>query len=71
MLKMKNGRFWVEKKDFEILIKYFPTNRLFLTTWNRSRSSKHGFLIKNERKSGQKKIEKNIKKSYIFSFYFD
>ena len=55
-LKMKNGRFWVEKKDFEALIFDFPANRPFWSDCARSRRPKHRFLIKNGPKSGQKKI---------------
>ena len=55
-LKMKNGRFWVEKKDFEVLINDSPANRPFWSDLARSRRPKHRFLIKNGPKSGQKKI---------------
>ena len=55
-LKMKNGRFWVEKKDFEVLINDSPANRPVWSDCARSRRPKHRFLIKNGPKSGQKKI---------------
>ena len=55
-LKMKNGRFGVEKKYFEVLINDFPANRPFWSDCARSRRPKHRFLIKNGPKSGQKKI---------------
>ena len=43
-LKMKNGRFGVEKKDFEVLIKKNPANRLFRIDLDGSRGSKHCFF---------------------------
>ena len=54
-LKMKNGRFWVEKKYFEALIFDFPANRPFWSDCARSRRPKHRFLIKNGPTSGQQK----------------
>ena len=54
-LKIKNGRFWLEKKYFEILIEDFDANRPFPVASDRSRSSKHGFLRKYEPKSEPKK----------------
>ena len=55
-LKMKNGRFGVEKKDFEVLINDSPANRPFRSDLARSRRPKHRFLIKN----GQNQVKKNL-----------
>ena len=40
-LKMKNGRFWVEKKDFRVLINGTPANRPFRIDLEGSRRPKH------------------------------
>ena len=65
-LKMKNGRFWVEKKN-EALIFDFPANRPFWSDLARSRRPKHRFLIKSGPKSGQKK---SGKKHIFFIIFF-